>query len=286
MPINPALLAEVTTDCFWSINDIPLQTMAYNIVSLGGQRMGVPPLRGADILVPYRPGQVHLPRIPDSRTITLGMWVLGADGYGNPPPPGTSLRHQFNSNWRKLRNLMWNPDSELTLTKRFEDDNGVIVECSAKGQFAGGLEPTMNGPYRGAFTVDIHLADPFFYGTEVSVSFPGGPTVTKSVDVIGDYTTFAINLHMPNTSSRFTNNTHGVWCGVSSPAEVNVLNYTVSMPIILGSPPVDPVLGRASRIGALTHGGANQWFLLTPGTNSITVTNAYAAYLTYRPVYV
>src|SRR5690606_13429477 len=121
---EPDPFEHVTTEAFWSIDDVPLNTFAWNITTLGDSRQAPPPLRGEDILVPYRVGRVATTRVPDSRVITLGMWVIGATEDGNPPTNETA-RRRFELNWRKLRALLWRTN-EFTLTKRFRDEAGNL----------------------------------------------------------------------------------------------------------------------------------------------------------------
>ncbi len=64
----------LTTDEYWEVDGVALSTYAWNVASWGGGRRGVPPLRGGDDLVPFRAGEVWLPKMAGSRVITLGMW--------------------------------------------------------------------------------------------------------------------------------------------------------------------------------------------------------------------
>lgn len=259
-----------STDEWWGVGTVSLQNYAFNIATLGGSRLAPPPLRGADILVPYRPGQVALPRIPDARTITLGMWVQGCNEDGSAPTAGQTNYSQFMYNWRKLRSLLWQPSAEFSLTKRFYNDAGTLVTATAKARFAGGLEPVMMGEAHGVFTVDLLLADPFFYGVPVTQVFSANTTHTLVVP--GDYMTFAITLVMA-MGARFTNMSLSpyVWCQLSQAGTVDVKDFVVT--------------NTGSADGLLTHGGASQWFVLNPGSNTIILVGS-ASTLTYQPVYI
>ena len=254
----------VTTEEWWGVGEVSLQTLAWNIVTLGGDRLAPPPLRGDPLLVPYRPGRVLGPRIPDARVITLGMWVQGSETDGTPPPPGTSHHKKFMENFRTLRSLLWTPDGEFDLTKRL--DTGEVV--TAKAMFAGGLAPSMNGNAHGAFTVDLYLADPFFYGSEVSVPVSG----TVTIDNPGDWTTFNIELDM-SAGGMVVNSTvePSVWCSVTAASTVKVREFQVDNSGVTS--------------GLLSHGGAKQWFLLYRGENTVTASGG-AAVLRYRPAYI
>jgi hypothetical protein len=267
-PLSPPVSPSLTTNQYWLINGIPLQTFAYNIVTLGGGRMGVPPLRGEDILVPYRQGKLAMPRIPDSRTITLGMWVQGSEPTGKLTAPGVTMRNLFNRNWERLRSLFWNPDDLMVVTKRWESASGQIIEASAKARFAGALDPQMFGPYHAAFTVDLFLADPFFYGDQVTEPFEANQT--RTLNILGDWATFDIELEM-GEGSRFSNPLlkGTVWSQLSKPGTLHVKDFTID----------------SAADSVHTHGGAYYWFQLNQGLNNVSVVGP-ASTLRYRPVYV
>lgn len=218
-----------TTETYWAVDGVSLQTFAFNITTLGGDRMAPPSVRGDDLRVPYMPGTLWVPRVPDSRTITLGMWVIGANEDGTIPQDET-LRRTFDRNWRKLRSLLWTPRKQFTLTKRFwlptdeleaggvdtsglqKDGDWALYTASARGTYAGGLNPLMNGAARANFTVDILLSDPYFYSDEIEVAFStqtggGNPGPEQTLQVLGDDRTTWIEVDFdgPLTSPRIDN---------------------------------------------------------------------------------
>ena len=69
-----------STDTYWSVNGVSLQTLGFNITTDGDH--APPPLRGDDDLIPYRVGQVLQDRIPNSRTLPFKMWAIGMDEDG------------------------------------------------------------------------------------------------------------------------------------------------------------------------------------------------------------
>jgi len=204
----------------WTVDGVPLQTYAYNITTLGGSRMSPPPLRGTNINVPFRPGTTWQPRIPDSRTITLAMWVLGCNTDGSLPED-RDLQFKFKRNWRELTQLLWKPKRELTLSKKIWVPETELVQANApfvmypeyqgyrqltvhaKATFVGGLEPEMTGNSRATFMVDLLLSDPYFYGDPITHNFDvkttniGSSKITtgrnyKSLHVLGDDATSKI----------------------------------------------------------------------------------------------
>jgi len=155
-----------STEVFWDIDGVSLQTYAYNIETWGGDRQSVPSLRGNDITIPYAAGSFWVPKIPDSRSISIAGWVVGATEDGDIPLD-SNKREVFEANWNMLKRLMWTPHRQVKLTKRWKEyGSDEVLEATALAQFTGGLSPTMTGTSRATFVVQLQLADPFFYGAE------------------------------------------------------------------------------------------------------------------------
>ena len=185
----------------WMVDGVPLQTFAYNITTMGGSRMAPPPLRGTNVSVPFRPGSTWQPRIPDSRTVTLAMWIIGANTDGSIPED-RDLKFKFKRNWRELTKLLWKPKKELVLSKKIWIPETELVAANApfvmypeyqgyrqltveaKATFAGGLEPSMTGNARATFVVDLLLSDPYFYGAPVTHKFDISKTVNGGVSTV------------------------------------------------------------------------------------------------------
>lgn len=257
-----------STDTFWDVDGVSLQTLAWNIVTLGGDRLAPPTLRGSNLIIPSAPGSRWMPKVVDSRTITLGMWVIGANEDGTAPTGGTAQK--FDANFRKLRQLLWTPNREITLTKRFYVD-GVLKTAVAKAQYAGGLAPTMNGRGRAVFTVDLFLSDPYFYGPETTKTLANG---SQTVTISGDDTTRAIKLtaHGSRKYPKVRNNTLNVDVeyhadlSASDTVLMDVKNYT-SVTTPSGTP-------QFSSVGSIRHTGNPFWFLLQPGDNTVVVSSS------------
>lgn len=186
---------EPERDTAWSIDGVPLSTFCWDIKTRGGSRAKPPPLRGADSTIPYAPGQLDGGRVPDARQVDLQMWITGAAQDGQVIDSGA-----FDRNWRALVGLCWNPDRPVSLTKRFRDTDGQLVQATALARYADGLEPDMTGPARADFTVTFLLADPFYYRDWQSLLIPAPST--RTVTVPGDVATTRIVLRH---DSQFTN---------------------------------------------------------------------------------
>jgi hypothetical protein len=258
-----------STTEYWDVDGVSLQTLAFDIESAGGDRMAPPELRGNDLVIPHRYGKMWLPKQVDSRIISLDMWVIGCDEDGNPPT-GSAIR-EFDENFRKLRQLLWTPGRQFTLTKRFYVD-GVLKTASALGQYAGGLKPNMTGRSRAAFNVDIELADPYFYSEAEVVNLNTSAT-PLNVTVEGDAATRKIILDVngPRENVNIRNNTMGIEVELHSDlntddvAEIDIDKYT--------SKTTPDGMAQFKSTGSIRHSGDASWLLLQPGVNAIEVTS-------------
>ncbi|QOP66168.1 minor tail protein [Arthrobacter phage DanielleIgnace] len=105
-----------------------------------------------------------------------------------------STRQAARNNWRALRRLLWTPRRQIALTRRWYDQNGVLQTATAMAQYAGGLEPDVDaGGHRMQFSVDLFLADPFFYGAEVTLQIPSG---YQEKVILGDFASMKARLEL------------------------------------------------------------------------------------------
>lgn len=301
-----------STETFWSVDGVSLQTFAFNITTLGGDRMAPPPVRRSSQKVPYMIGSRWTPGVPDEKTITLGMWVQGSDENGFPPTD-EHLKRRWDRNWRMLRKLLWTPRRQFTLTKRFwlltdeleaagvdttgmtQDGDWTLYSASAKGTYNGGLSPTMNGQAHGIFTVDILLNDPFFYGPEIEIPFSidtGGvlPGPTQEILILGDDRTMNIEVDFegPLTSPVVTNETESQLLYVRYASEVpDDESATVRvMPFTATHYPSGEPYGVS---GNVQHEGDLYWLYIEPGMTTLSLdaqSGTGVATLRYRPAWV
>lgn len=260
---------------FWTVDGYSLQTYAYNIATWGGSRQSPPPLRGEDLLIPHRVGRAWVPKVADSKTMTMGMWVIGATDAGTVPTDGTG-RRVFEKNWRLLKRLLWTPNRQIELTKRFYDDADALVYATALAQYAGGLEPEMTGRTRAAFTVDLKLADPFFYGRPQTISLTAGTSV--SVPALGDAETIKtiVTLSGPLTTPQImlSSNpsvgfTYNGTLGSGETLVVDIENFKATKYTASGS---------TKAVGLITNSGASYyWLPIGPLPSSMLLSAASGA---------
>ena len=154
--------------------------------TFGGSRFGIPVLRGANYAVPYRAGQSWRPKYPDQRTMTLTMWLDGS-GSANHAYPAADARLAFNDNFQALRQQFWtrgaitgSVQGQLQRNWYLTAGGPGLVTSTAMAEIAGSMDLTMNGRTGAAFSVDLLLADPYFYGSLVTTAITtSGGTVTN-----------------------------------------------------------------------------------------------------------
>lgn len=268
---------------------LPLQSShgAWNIATFGGSRFALPAFRGQNYQTPYRAGQSWRAKFPDSRTLSLAMWV---DGQGQELPTGiyptTDPRLAFNNNFQQLRAALFSMNASgsqqglLTRNWWLTQGTSQLVQATASAELAGSMDLTMNGRLSTAFSVDFLLADPFFYGIQqVQAVSPSGATVTNLGDAVA-------GVGFPSVVASFT---------VRCTAPCTVSNTTAGVSFSLAPGPAYPVVvdilngtvtdnAGSNQIAALTHAGARAWLALLPGSNHVT-TNSGIATLTWTPPY-
>jgi hypothetical protein len=251
-----------STDEYWAVDGVSLQTYAYNISSWGGDRQAPPPLRGDNFVLPQAPGATWYPKVPDSRTMSLGMWVEGCNPDGSVPEFG-DRRRLFEDNWSMLRQRLWNPYRQFSLTKKIRiPGTDQVIPVTAKAQFAGGLAPQMFGTHMAQFTVDIFLADPFFYSAPIDVP------MNQDFTVIGDARTHNIGIYLPH-GVKVTNN-QGDSTG-SNDIWVQNIDDDANLTIDVRKFTAFNAQG-APRTGYVRHSGSSFWMALDPGETHVAAT--------------
>lgn len=200
-----------SSDEYWSIDGVSLHQYGWSVATVGGGRYDLPPLRGEDIRLAYRPGAVHRRKFADPRTVNLVMWVTGADPATGQATGDRRLR--WNDSWDFLRRLVWKPlGGQVTLTRRWwltVDGDPTLVAADGLAQIADTMAPTMTGRHRADFTMTLLMSDPYFYGDQVVV--PLYQDLATVVSNPGHDLAACSNLQLeligPLTNPRITNST-------------------------------------------------------------------------------
>lgn len=289
----PVITNPHTTDEWWSINGVSLHQHGWNVTTVGGSRYDLPPRRGDNIKIPYRPGLVHRPKMPDARTINLVMWITG--GYRpNTDDPATDQTLAWNDSWDFLRRLVWQAGGgQFTLTRRWRltvDGVPTIVSADALGEIADTMTPTMTGRTRADFTMTILLADPFFYGdlVEVPLNRDTPTTVTNQGHDNAAYgNDTEVDLIGPLTNPVITNSTTSphAWVKLAttiaagSTVRLRLRDFTAN--VITGTP--------TNVLGKVSNAGFRYWMSLPRGDNQLTLTASAgngSALVRLRPPYI
>lgn len=254
----------VTTETFWDIDGTPLNTLCWNVETLGGGRSSVPQYRGDDTVMAYRPGARHEDKQVDNRIIPLQMWVNSSKDDGSTP----MLRdEQYEANLRALRNLMWRDDgAEFSITKRWRE-GGAMKQATAMASLASDLAPAMKGPYAGSIGVDLLLANPWFYEPVQTVTLVKDTpqVVTNPGDARTNGYGGTIEFIGPLTNPKVTNGSVWVQVGLAiATGDKVTLDMWEWTAVRDGD--------SANVIGAVTHSGARQWMPLTKGSNTLELT--------------
>ena len=273
-----------TTIEYWDVNGTSLHTLAWNIETLQG-RSRVPLLRGDNSVVTYRPGSIWRAKAPDSRVLSLAMWVLGCNTDGSAPSSG-SARAKFNDNRDQLVRLFYSPDAQLSLTKRWITSTGLKTAI-AQAELVSDMDTAMMGRDGAQFVVDLRLADPYFYGVSqnsgnIAVSTPlvvNNPGMAKVVAMTVRFTGSLTNPKLTNATPnpdvwvQYT----GVISTGSDYVQLDTDQFTA----------VDDAA--ANVIGDITHAGSREWMVLAPGDNTLTLTASAGtgtALVTFQPPYI
>lgn len=273
-----------STTQYTDVDGTSLQTLCQNLTTWGDDREGVPDLRGDDTLIPYRAGRKWVAKVPDSRTIGLKGWVVGADADGN-----IGDVEVFRKNWRLLRRLLWTPGRQFALTKRWlADDGTTVLSATAMAEYAGGLTPKMTGPNRATFNVDLLLADPFFYGEPVVVDLDLGTNAIVEHEVLGDHLTTKVDVHMegPLTSGRVTvtDLDPQMWVRYLDLPDGSVVDIDVDRFRAVE----DDGAATTLTAGNVRHDGSPFWLPVVPGARTFALTataGTGTARVTYRPAW-
>jgi hypothetical protein len=292
MPTPPAQVPYGSPAELWYWNGLALQDPygGWNISTFGGSRFALPVLRGQNVAAPYRAGQGWKSKYPDARTVTLTMWADG-QGFGGSSgsyPSGNDPRLSFNSNWQQLRQAFWTRNALGSVQGQLQRNwyykqggTATLVQSTAMAEIAGSMDLTMNSRTNAAFSVDLLLSDPYFYGAQQShaVTTAGANLTGLGEGIAGEGFPSAVNSFTVTLSGAATvqNTTAGtsftVLSGPVFPVVVDVLNNTVT----------DHT--GASVPGYFSHTGSRLWACIMPGTNAIAVSAGTATW-TWNDVYV
>jgi len=261
-----------TIDTYWDVDGVSLNTLARNIETDEGL-MAPPPLRGSNVVIPHRVGTQRVSKTVDERVLNLKMWVRATDDDGAYPAGRKAQRALYESNMRALRQLLWRSGEPIQLRKRFYVD-GVLRTAVATAEFDGGMDPSKIGHGLGKFTVDLRLADPYFYDEAYTTIALGAADVTTVVPGDGRTNKILINAIGSRNSPIVNNRTLGVVTQFNQdiPAGAS-LQIDVEKYKALYTPPGGTQTTMNSKA---LHTGDPSWMVLKPGPNTLRLTSTGA----------
>lgn len=255
------------TDTYWEADGVSLHTYAWSIETIGG--MGPPPLRGEDIVVPLAVGRKRTTKIVDSNRITLGMWLRGVDADAGAAV-SQATRDKYTRRYNDLIRLLHKSGNPIELRKRFHDGVGAgVISATAIAEYAGGLDPVMHGKNMGKCTVDLNLADPYFYAdTLFTTNLVNGD---NTITIPGNQPTqnIRVRINGSRVNTRLLNKTNGVQ--FTYPTSLLSTEYVDVFPrdyVARHKPAGGSEYDASTRI---IHDGSPQWFQLEPGVNVVHV---------------
>lgn len=305
---------------WWSIVDtngqeISLHQWGWSVTTVGGSRYDLPPRRGTDMTMAYRPGQIHRRKLPDARQMSLIMFMVGWDpATGNVVNPDQRL--QWNDNWDKLRRLVYRhsllSDQRVKLTRRWfltaptfpttrsgdiaiQGDPGVpasgqsrLLTAFAFAEMTGNMDPAMTGRFRSDFQLDFTLADPYFYGDTVTVTLHPGDTayVYNDGHDVAASGYLQVDMYGPIVHPKITNlstnpDSWVQWNGTLHDGE--------HLQMVINRFQCIKVTDNTNQIGKITSYGGRFWVSLLPGVNKIhldAASGSGSAVISFRPPYV
>lgn len=274
---------------YWTVSTpdggyISLNQYAWNITTWGAGK-SLPTMRGNNIQVGYIPGQIWRKKLPDSRTLTLTMWTAGISPTTDQPVYGPNQHLQVNDNIQLLRTLFYNcGGNQFELTRQWEYSlpvtpgvpTGVptMVSATALAEVAGNMQIVSQSPGSTLYTfsIDLLLADPYFYGPPVSFEIPynSATPVLNTGDDVAAYYSNTVTFNGPLQYPRLTNIT-------TSPTTWVQLNTIISAGDSITFDVANFTANRASDganlSGSVTHSGTRRWMSYNPGVNSMLLSS-------------
>ncbi len=269
--------AVTTSPEFWDVDGTPLHTLGWSVETIG-DRWGVPPLVGADREYPGVSGEDFRPKTPGPRVLSLRMAILGRG------PGGQHTADQvraFNDNLWRLRELLWTPGRQVALTRRLRltgaDGQPYLHVSTGRAQLASELPLSMQARTIGRVTVELRMADPFFYGPVESVELAAGPPGVDPTVVVnrGHEVAAARHLYVDLVGPLDPGARLFFWgednreCSVQFRAGVPA-GVTVTLDVgAFEAESSGLINGTHNQIRDIAHFGAPQWMRLTRGENRL-----------------
>lgn len=246
------------TDVYWEANGLSLHTHAWSAETKAG-RMASAGKKGEDYALPYRSGRTKVRKNREARTENLPMWVTCKNIDGTDDDT-MSKKAKVEQNWNYLMSYLDVP-GDFALVKRFYDD-GVVRTVTGRAELIDPPDITIAAKNTWRFSLELFMADPWFYGSEVTAS-------AGTITVAGNVETERVVLQLASGARLTTPDGNYVQFNGSGTATIDCYNGTAKV----GSTYVNGLLERNPRFP--------EWLRLQPGVNVLSGSGT----LTYQPAY-
>lgn len=248
----------------WEYAGISLNTKAWSVSEVP-QGLGMPGVRGENLLVPFKDGLSYKKKHYNERTIIMSMWVKGVDPITGFVPTGKNERELLYENIDYLSNL-FGKNRECDL-KRILPGGEIRI---GKAQVCQSTSFYKKSSGFAKFTVEFELADPFFYSLD-------GVSETKAVESTtydwshfnegtAPVTDLLIMLFGPMEAPKILNLSNNIWFQYMG-------SIASGESVVVHTKDFLCTKGMDNMIAALKHGGDANFFILEPGSNQLRLTN-------------
>lgn len=261
------------------VNGTDIAVAGVRFIEELGPLYSTSPLRGENLVIPGRAGEVAVPKVIGARTMPLGMVITAAD-------PTTGVEHasainssrQARENFRTLMRLL-NPGGTVTL-KRLVGYPAGDEYHTCQAEFLSAVEPSYDlgsDDYARA-VIDLRLLDGVWYKeTAAAASLTGSSSVT----VAGDVTTRRMTVTFTGATGvqSLANTTTGETVTLSA-------LDTATHAAVLDVEDFTAIRNSVSVLSKVAATGTDYaWMTLAPGANTMVVSGGGTVNLSYYPAY-
>lgn len=253
---------QITSDEYLELNGVPLNTPAWHVTDYTPLLDG-PEIRGGNLTIPRRRGQVPRMRLTDSRTVTLPIVIYGDKDFEGNAHADSHIGLTDNLNQLKYFLNMSSSKNITTIPAIF---HRVMGDLQTDVQVGAALDLQALGTTaaRGSLTLTIPSGIWRSSGSPISVSHTVGGSHTLTLNIGGTAEVFdaVITLSHHANSLSITNNANA--CAISYPfASSNALSIDAGTYIALD--------GATDVSGKIISTNSPFWLPLVPGANEIVV---------------
>lgn len=245
------------------INNIPLSSIT-GIVVENYLFHGPGYRRGSNDTVPGKRGQIGAYKPLDAYSFSIPVGVMGCSATGYFPSSVLDQRANMLRNLGYAARVLNGNGGIVNLTRKLQSSSTgayVLEECI--GEFVQGTAFDMFVPEAARSELEFINHDGCWYDQSYSTITGAG-----SYDIPGDYETRRLIVTLPSAGT-LTNTANGVSVTVTEACELDCENFTAS-----------------AGLATLSHQGDYAFFMLSPGTQTISWTGTGSPVIQYKAAHV